>query len=136
MSATALIEQYTEDRMNEKLVRAARVIIQNCRQVAVELSDLAEAKALIAEKTINRDRKGWSEKEIGKAQDLVRAAKGLCRVDAELTTLLWNLLVPFAETFREFFVREGFLSFDGLLSSRARPGARPAARARGIKTAV
>ena len=41
--------------------------------------------------------------------------RGLGQVDAELTNLLWNLLVPFVEKFRESFIREGFVSFDGLL---------------------
>jgi ATP-dependent helicase/nuclease subunit A len=45
----------------------------------------------------------------------VRIARGLGQVDAELTHLLWELLVPFAEKFRESFIREGFVSFDGLL---------------------
>ena len=114
--STALIEQYTEDRMNEKLVRAARVIIQNYLQGAeTRTAELEEAKSLVAQKTINRERKGWSENELGKAQELVRAAKGLCQVDAEIATLVWDLLAPFVEKFREFFVREGFVSFDGLL---------------------
>jgi len=114
--STALIRQYSEDRMNEKLVRAARVIIQNYLQGAeIRTAELADAKLLVAQKTINRERKGWSENELRKAQELVRAAKGLSQVDAEITALLWNLLAPFVEKFREFFVREGFVSFDGLL---------------------
>jgi len=45
----------------------------------------------------------------------VRAAKGLIKVDGELTRTLWRLLVPFATDFRERFIREGHLSFNGLL---------------------
>ena len=45
----------------------------------------------------------------------MRIARGLGQVDAELTNLLWELLVPFVEKFRESFIREGFVSFDGLL---------------------
>src|SRR5438132_1542983 len=40
---------------------------------------------------------------------------GLAKIDGELTGLLWRLLVPYAEDFRERFIREGHLSFDGLL---------------------
>ena len=46
---------------------------------------------------------------------LVRAAKGLAGVDGEFTALLWRLLVPYASAFRERFLRDGHISFDGLL---------------------
>ncbi|MGE5818636.1 MAG: 3'-5' exonuclease, partial [Deltaproteobacteria bacterium] len=49
------------------------------------------------------------------AQYIVRAAKGLCRIDPALTEVLWQLLARYAERFRQFFVHEGFVSFDGLL---------------------
>jgi ATP-dependent helicase/nuclease subunit A len=88
--AAALIEIYSEDRQNEKLIRAALAVIREFRQ-------------------------GWSEADVIEAQQLVRIARGLGRVDAELTNLLWGLLVPFVEKFRESFIREGFVSFDGLL---------------------
>jgi ATP-dependent helicase/nuclease subunit A len=114
--AAVLIERHPEDRMNEKLARAARCVIQEYRQSGQAPSNaVAEAKALIADRFVNTKRKGWSDEDINQAHELVRAAKGLCRVDADLTALLWDLLVPFAERFREFFVREGFVSFDGLL---------------------
>src|SRR4029434_8937895 len=53
--------------------------------------------------------------DIADAQELVRAAKGVIRCGGELAGMLWRLLVPFAGDFRERFVREGHLSFDGLL---------------------
>ena len=49
------------------------------------------------------------------AQKLLRAAKGLCQIDVALTGLIWQLLVPYVERFRETFVQEGSVSFDGLL---------------------
>ncbi|HUF41323.1 MAG TPA: UvrD-helicase domain-containing protein [Verrucomicrobiae bacterium] len=114
--AAALLDRHPEDRTNEKLVRAARRIIQEFRESAQAWSgDASEATTLIVEKSVSARLKGWSEEDIGEAQELVRAARGLCRIDAELTGLLWNVLVPFAEHFREYFVREGFVSFDGLL---------------------
>ena len=64
------------------------------------------------------------------AQELVRAAKGLRqsrrRIDRHASGAC---LFPFAEDFRERFIREGHLSFDGLLV-RARNLVRDQARVR------
>ena len=69
----------------------------------------------MSDKSINRNVQGWPSDDVATAQELVRAAKGLVKVDGELTATFWRLLVPFAEDFRERFIREGHLSFDGLL---------------------
>src|SRR5262245_31414374 len=114
--ATALIKLHTENRQNEKLLRAALTVIREFLQRAGFSNNApSEARALVAEKSINKDLQGWSEVDVIEAQELVRAAKGLVQVDVGLTRLLWELLVPFIEKFREIFVREGFVSFDGLL---------------------
>jgi ATP-dependent helicase/nuclease subunit A len=114
--AAALIEIYTEDRQNEKLVRAAQAVIREFRQRgAISGNGASAARSLVAEKSITKDLQGWSEVDVIEAQELVRAAKGLVQVDTGLTRLLWELLVPFVEKFRESFIREGFVSFDGLL---------------------
>ena len=76
---------------------------------------MAECYALLAEKSVSSDLNGWSAEDIATAQKLVRAAKGLAGVDADFTALLWRLLVPYAEAFRERFLRDGHVSFDGLL---------------------
>ena len=76
---------------------------------------LAEQRAYLLEHSIDRDTKGWTEADVDEAHSLLSAAKGLCRVDAALTHLIWQLLVPYAARFREIFVHEGFISFDGLL---------------------
>ena len=62
---------------------------------------LAEQKAYLLERSIDRDTKGWTEANLKEAQRLVSAAKGLCRVDAALSRLIWQLLVPYAARFRE-----------------------------------
>jgi ATP-dependent helicase/nuclease subunit A len=113
--AAMLMCRCSDERVNEQLVRAALMVIRGHLGREIGATELAGAKLLIGEKTINRERKGWSEDEINEAQDLVRAAKALSRVDAELTVSVGALLVPFASTFRELFVREGLVSFDGLL---------------------
>ena len=113
--AAALIERYPGDRLNEKLVRAACAVIGDFRKSGRRSGGLQENYQLLSEKTFNRGRRGWTPGDIAEAQELVRAARGLVNVDGELAALLWRLLVPYAADFRERFVREGHLSFDGLL---------------------
>jgi ATP-dependent helicase/nuclease subunit A len=112
----ALIERHPEDRLNEKLVRAAGAVIgEFAKARRLPEKGLSENIALLAGKSVSKSTKGWSESDVAEAQELVRAAKYLGQVDEELTGLLWQLLASFAEKFREFFVHEGFVSFDGLL---------------------
>jgi len=115
--AASLAERHPEDRLNEKLVRAAQSVIQAYRQGGgIPENDTADSKSLLLSgRAISRSVKGWSEEDADEAMELVRAARGLCQVDPGLTALLWDLLVPFAEKFRDFFLREGWISFDGLL---------------------
>jgi ATP-dependent helicase/nuclease subunit A len=115
--STALVERHPEERLNEKLVRAARTLIRATGPAARNRGDdVEDAKSLLLSgKSIARNVNGWGAQDIEEARDLVRVAKGLCQIDPELTALLWELLIPFADTFREFFVHEGFVSFDGLL---------------------
>ena len=110
-----MIERHPEDRLNEKLVRAARTVLSEFRKDGQRSDTLTDEYALLSDKSINRNVQGWPSDDVATAQELVRAAKGLVKVDGELTATLWRLLVPFAEDFRERFIREGHLSFDGLL---------------------
>ncbi len=113
--AANLIERHPEDRLNEKLVLAAQAVLGAFLKAGQRSDLLADEQAMLSEKTISRDLKGWEPDDVAEAQELVRVAKGLVRVDEELTGLVWRLLVPYAEDFRERFIREGHLSFDGLL---------------------
>jgi ATP-dependent helicase/nuclease subunit A len=113
--ASDLIERHPEERMNEKLVRAALKVSGGFKQTGRRTDDLTDEYALLSEKSISRNLKGWSEEDIAEAQVLVRAARGLGNVDGELTERLRRLLAPYAEDFRERFIREGHISFDGLL---------------------
>lgn len=128
-SAAALIERHPEDRQNEKLLRAARNVIAGFEKPARRFDPASEESVLLAEKAINRGTQGWSADDATQAQDLVRAARGLIRVDGESTGALRRLLIPFAAAFRESFIREGHLSFDGLLV-RARDLVRDQTRVR------
>ncbi len=75
---------------------------------------LEEEKAFLAEKEPSQV-KAWSGSEVEQARELVRVARRLCQVDEKITRRLCGLLIPFAESCREGFVNEGFVSFDGLL---------------------
>ncbi|MET0583343.1 MAG: UvrD-helicase domain-containing protein [Candidatus Binatia bacterium] len=113
--AGALIERHPEDRLNEKLVRVARMVLSWFGKDGQRSDTLTDEYLLLSDKSINRNVQGWPSDDVAIAQELVRAAKGLVKVDGELTATFWRLLVPFAEDFRERFIREGHLSFDGLL---------------------
>ena len=113
--AAALDARHPDDRMNEKLVRAAHAVLHEFEKAGRRSADLAECYALLAEKPISSSLNGWSADDIVAAQELVRAAKGLAGVDGEFIALLWRLLVPYASAFRERFLRDGHISFDGLL---------------------
>jgi ATP-dependent helicase/nuclease subunit A len=116
--AAALIARHPEDRQNEKLARAAQIVIEAFRQnERIAEDSWLDERALLAETPVSSYLKGWTEEDVVEARALVRAAKGLGQVDEDLTNLLWHLLAPFAERFRWFFLHEGFVSFDGLLMS-------------------
>ena len=114
--ASALIAAHPGDRVNEKLLHAARAVVGEYLDTG-ELSKTAfdEEKRFLAEHFIDKNIRGWSQGDEGEAEKLVRTARGLCRTDPVITPLLWQLLVPFVDRFREVFVQEGFVSFDGLL---------------------
>src|SRR5215831_2362149 len=115
-SAASLVERHPEDRVNEELIRAAQELIQEyVKTGSLTGTALAQQKAYVLEHSINRNTKNWSETDVEEAQSLLRAARGLCKLDRGLTELIWRLLVPYVERFREIFVREGWVSFDGLL---------------------
>jgi ATP-dependent helicase/nuclease subunit A len=112
--AADLLERHPEDRLNEKLVRAAKITIHDFLDGGT-VAGADETALLLSGKAISKKLKGWEEREAEEAQQLVRAARGLCRVDEALTDLLGKLLIPFIEKLREIFVYQGFVSFDGLL---------------------
>ncbi|MEX0803225.1 MAG: UvrD-helicase domain-containing protein [Candidatus Binatia bacterium] len=115
-SAADLNERHPEDRVNEKLVRAAQEMIQEYLDPGcLAKPALADHKAYVLEHAISKTIKGWCEIDVEQAQAILRAAKGLCRIDAGLTELVWQLLLPYVKRFREVFVHQGFVSFDGLL---------------------
>jgi ATP-dependent helicase/nuclease subunit A len=127
--AANLLQRHPEDRLNEKLLRAAHATIAGFNPLAHKLERNSETSILLSAKSLSPITKGWSAEDIKEAQVTVRAAKGLLGVDRELIGILWRVLVTFAMDFRERFVREGHVSFDGLLV-RARDLVRDNARVR------
>jgi ATP-dependent helicase/nuclease subunit A len=113
--AAALMERHPEDRLNERLVRMARDVIGEFLKGGNLPAEVKDEFGLLLEKSINRKLKGWPPEDVAEAQEFVRAARGLVRVDGESTAALWRLLAPCAGEFRERFVRDGYLSFDALL---------------------
>jgi ATP-dependent helicase/nuclease subunit A len=113
--ARALIARHPEDRLNEKLVRAAAKVLSEFTRTGQCGEVPPDELALLADKSLSRSVKGWDGADIARAQTLVRAAKGLVSVDSENIDRLWRLLIPFAGEFRQRFVRDGHISFDGLL---------------------
>jgi ATP-dependent helicase/nuclease subunit A len=113
--ARALVARHPEDRLNEKLVRAAAKVVSEFKLTGQLGEMCADERDLLAEKSLSRGVKGWDTADIAQAQELVRAARGLLNVDSETTDGLRRLIVPFAADFRERFLREGQISFDGLL---------------------
>ena len=113
--ARALSARHPEDRVNEKLVRAAGKVLSEFKRTGQCGETWADELASLSDQSISRNVNGWDEVDIGNAQEMVRAAKGLLSVDGETTERLWRLLAPFAEDCRERFIRDGHLSFDGLL---------------------
>ncbi|MEE8077262.1 MAG: UvrD-helicase domain-containing protein, partial [Candidatus Binatia bacterium] len=114
--ATNLMGQHPDGRQQiDKLTRISHEIVREILARGELVGGmLEEEKAFLARKGPNPV-KAWSESEFELAKELVRVARRLCQVDEKLTRRLCGLLVPFAESCREGFVKEGFVSFDGLL---------------------
>lgn len=114
--ASLLLQRHPENRSNEKLLRDSHAIL---RRFLLPRDGELEINGDSLSGSINKKLKGWPEEDVEDAQEILRAARALCQVDDALSRCLCDLLIPFAENFREAFTREGMLSFDGLLA-RAR----------------
>ncbi|HXD52071.1 MAG TPA: UvrD-helicase domain-containing protein, partial [Burkholderiales bacterium] len=114
-NAAALSARHPEERLNEKIVRAACAILGNFKRTGRRAEDLAGEYSLVCGSNINSNLRGWTSDEIKTAQEIVRAVRGLSRVNDDIAGLLRRLLLPFAAAFRERLVSDGHISFDGLL---------------------
>lgn len=62
---------------------------------------------------------GWGDADFKEAGDLIETAQQLLTIDHAFLNDLLTLLIPLVRNIRESFIRQGWLSFDGLLA-RAR----------------
>ncbi len=71
-------------------------------------------------KTISKAKSGWEEAEVPVAQDIVKKCRILLRklqrVDESFITTAINLVLPFCKTFRQTYLSQGYISFDGILT--------------------
>lgn len=114
--ARRLVVRHPDEKHQiDRLTRASlRIVSEVLEKGEVSGEDLLEEKKLLRDKE-PRPVKEWSGEEFEQARDLIRIAKRLCWIDSRVTRGLCDLLVLFTEDCRASFVREGFVSFDGLL---------------------
>ena len=114
--ADELIKRYPDNHNQIDIFAcyALAVLQRALKHGEIAPGELDEEKRWFAEKTLRRAG-NWSEEDCEKLQRICRVARGLFRVNRELTQSLWDLLVPFAEECRGNFIQQGFVSFDGLL---------------------
>ncbi|MCP9460411.1 MAG: UvrD-helicase domain-containing protein, partial [Nitrospira sp.] len=77
----------------------------------------------------NKPPKGWSEEEFSEAKQVIALAQQALSLNRPFMQDLLALLCPFVQDVRASFLREGWVSFDGLLAYardllRAHPGIR------------
>jgi ATP-dependent helicase/nuclease subunit A len=111
-----LCDRHPEGRFQiDRLAGAALTIVREfSTRGALDAARLEEERQLL-EAADPRIVKEWSEEEFERARELIRIARRLCRVDHGLLRRLLGLLLPFVKDCRESFLRQGWISFDGLL---------------------
>ncbi|MBM4054906.1 MAG: hypothetical protein FJ264_09625 [Planctomycetes bacterium] len=72
------------------------------------------------EKSISTAKTGWREEDFPIAQDTVKKCRILLKklqcVDEPFVKTILNLILPFAKTFQQIYLSQGYVSFDGLLT--------------------
>lgn len=105
------VEQYQIDR----LIRATlRIVREFLARGALEKGAVEEERELLANSE-PRIVKSWNDEEFEHAKELIRIARHLCQIEEPFARLLVDLLLPFATLCRESFIKQGWISFDGLL---------------------
>ena len=102
--------------MNEKLVRAARAVLHEFEKTGRRSDRLGRVLRAPGGK-IDQPQPQWlvRGRHRRERRNWCAPPKAWPRIDGELIALLWRLLVPYASAFRERFLRDGHISFDGLL---------------------
>ena len=131
------IARHPEDRMNEKLVRAARAVICEFEKSGRRLGELSRAQTRSwRRKRSAADLKGWSRGRYRCGSRARARRQGLGRCRRRIHRIALAFARSLRQDFRERFLRDGHISFDGLLV-RARNLVRDQhARARRTQTAL
>ncbi|MFQ5912103.1 MAG: UvrD-helicase domain-containing protein [Nitrospinota bacterium] len=112
-AAGALTERFEKDRKIEAWTRQAAQILEAFGQGLPE-EDIRNLAAGIQGGMPNNVQ-GLSVEDYGACKRIITLARGLASLNRGALGDAMEALLPFARTFREDFVRSGFLSFDSLL---------------------
>lgn len=111
--------------------RPKRRKVEQMLAAAASVLNLVASKGLAARQDVTIEERAWLDKDLGsavagwekhdfrEAGALIEIAQQLFTVDHTFLNDLLQLLIPLVRNIRETFVRQGWLSFDGLLA-RAR----------------
>lgn len=118
-------------RKIETMLAAARAVFETLAERGPEgLADLDSASREELQGDVGKKPpKGWGEDEFDEAERVVALAQQALSLDRRFMQDLLALLCPFIQEVRASFLREGWVSFDGLLAHardllRAHPGIR------------
>lgn len=106
-------------KVEQMLAAAASVIRLVASKGLVGREDVTAAEREWLDKDLGSAVAGWEKSDFREAGALIETAQQLLTIDQAFLNDLLTLLIPLVRNIRETFVRQGWLSFDGLLA-RAR----------------
>lgn len=106
-------------KVEQMLAAAATVMRLVARKGLAGRQDVTAAEREWLDKDLGSAVAGWEKSDFREAGALIETAQQLLMIDHTFLSDLLNLFIPLVRNIRETFVRQGWLSFDGLLS-RAR----------------
>lgn len=119
------------DRLLNEHDRPKRRKVEQMLAAAVSVIRLVASKGVAGREAVTAAEREWLDKDLGnavagwgdadfrEAGDLIETAQQLLTIDHAFLNDLLTLLIPLVRNIRESFIRQGWLSFDGLLA-RAR----------------
>ncbi|MDT7042086.1 UvrD-helicase domain-containing protein [Candidatus Nitronereus thalassa] len=107
----ALRTVYAKDQKLETLLDEA------IRQLeALSRGCAADSEEILTHRSIPPQTKSWSDEDYEKAQCIIKVAKASRRLMPKELGEFLGLVLPFAEKCQQSFVKEGWVSFNGLLA--------------------
>lgn len=119
------------DRLLNEHDRPKRRKVEQMLAAAASVIRLVASKGVAGREAVTAAEREWLDKDLGnavagwgdadfrEAGDLIETAQQLLTIDHAFLNDLLTLLIPLVRNIRESFIRQGWLSFDGLLA-RAR----------------